>query len=129
MKEIGFTASKSDHEDTLRVYPVRTRQYPLLNPRFSASAAWIDEARDQECLEVTVVSKGSRRAIDGHLRRFQSTNDCAFLPDDLEVDGYNYHGWFLISVRFTGPPSKSEIDFRALESPFRKIFAFLLKDS
>ena len=55
---LGFKlARKAAQETTIRVYAKKQRQYPLLNPRFLPTAAWLDETWDKECIDFTVISK------------------------------------------------------------------------
>jgi hypothetical protein len=126
LKQLGFKLSKKpEREGTLRAYPVKHRQYPLLNPRFIPTAAGLDPAWDKECLDLTVVSKGDRTILDRQLAQFDSTKECAFFSDTFYGNGgYNYHGNFILPLRFRGSAINSEIDFRALEQPLRKVLHF-----
>jgi hypothetical protein len=125
LKEIGFKVSKkSAQETTIRAYPIKHKQYPLLNPRFEPTAAWLDADWDRECLDFTVLSKGENAIIDRQLGKFRSTKDCAFIARPFQtIDGYYYHGHFLLTTAFIGNPS--EIDFIGLKHLLTKMLNFL----
>jgi len=125
LQKLGFKLSKKyAQEMTIRAYPLRHGQYPLLNPRFEPTAAWLDEDWDKDCLDFTVLSKGDGGMLDRQLSTFRSTKDCAFIAHPFESTyGYYYHGHFLFPVAFTGNPS--EIDFVALEQPLVRMLDFL----
>jgi hypothetical protein len=127
LKELGFKLSrKSVQETTIRAYPLKHKQYPLLNPRFCPTAAWLDEAWDKECLDFTVLSKGDGAVLDRQLGTFRSTRECAFIADPFEAtDGYYYHGDFIFPLAFTGKAASSEIDFLALKQPLARMLDFL----
>ncbi len=116
---IGFyVRTKPARETTLRVYPTKTSQYPLLNPRFCRN-----DSDDFEFLEITVWSKGDRRALHRYLK---ASSD--FLPcDDFDPTGKpeknSCHGWFILPVRFKA----KEIDFKALGKPLGDLLQFLKK--
>jgi hypothetical protein len=127
LNELGFKLSrKPDHERTIRAYPLKHKQYPLLNPRFSPTAAWLDDAWDKECLDFTVLSKGDGAILDRQLRAFCSTKDCAYIAQPFEPRNgyYNYHGHFLFPVAFKGK-APNEIDFLALRQPLTRMLDFL----
>jgi len=126
LKDVGFRVAKlPQHETTIRAYPVKYRQYPLLNPRFSATASWLDKAWDTECLDVAVISQGRHETLDQELRRFDATTDCVFLPDDFTTkQGLRYHGYFILPLRFTGAGATSDIDFTTLKRPLSRILQF-----
>lgn len=127
LKELGFKLSKKHaRETTLRAYPLKYNQYPLLNPRFSPTAAWLDEAWNRECLDFTVISKGDGSILDRQLGEFPSTKECAFIADPFEATNeYYYHGHFLLPIGFAGKGSGTEIDLIALKQPLAKVLEFL----
>ena len=127
LKELGFRLSrKSAREATIRAYPARHKQYPLLNPRFMPTAAWLDEAWDRECLDFTVVSKGDGTILDRQLRTFRSTKECAFIANPFEtINGYYYHGHFIFPLEFAGKAASREFDFIALKQPLARMLDFL----
>jgi len=86
LEELDFKLSrKSDRETTIRAYPSKHKQYPLLNPRFRPTGAWLDEAWDRECLDFTVLSKGDGAILDRQLGKFRSTQESAFIADPFET--------------------------------------------
>ena len=127
LKELGFRLSrKSARETTIRAYPSRHKQYPLLNPRFMPTAAWLDEAWDRECLDFTVLSKGDGTVLDRQLRTFRSMKECAFIANPFEtINGYYYHGHFIFPLEFAGKAASREIDFIALKQPLARMLDFL----
>lgn len=119
-------SKKPDRETTIRAYPSKYRQYPLLNPRFSPTAAWLAEAWNRECLDFTVLSKGDGIPLDGQLGKFRSTKDCTFIANPFEsTNGYYYHGHFIFPLAFAGRAPGWEIDFTALKQPLAGMLAFL----
>jgi hypothetical protein len=128
LKELGYKlAKKSAHETTLRVYPSTYGDYPLLNPRFRATAADLDEAWDRECLEVTVLSKGDRIGLSRYLEKFCPTQDGVFLGPEISGTSYTVHGWFVMPLRFVGRGTNVEIDFTKLTDSLQKVLIFLRK--
>lgn len=127
MNEIGFkVVRKHGNETTLRAYPVKIVQYPLLNPRFYPTANWIDPSFDKECLIFTVLSMEKNVRLDKQLRNFHSTKQCKFIPDPHKSeDGYYYHGHFVLPTPFKGKRTNFEIDFETLKKPLSKILVFL----
>jgi hypothetical protein len=131
MTELGYKVrKKSAHEDTLRVYPSTYCQYPLLNPRFRATKADLDEDWDKECLELSVWSKGKSNGLRrylSYLEKFRSTKDCAFLgPEEPWFSGdYPLCGWFVMPLRFLGHGPNVKIDFTGLTESLRRTLIFL----
>jgi len=123
LAELSFKLSKkADRETTIRAYPFKHGQYPLLNPRFEPTAAWLDEAWDKPCLDLAVCSKGARASLDRELSKFHSSNDCVFIAEPCTASrGYYQHGHFLIALNFVG----KELDFIALKQPLAKLLNFL----
>jgi hypothetical protein len=120
--------------DTLRAYPSTYCQYPLLNPRFKATEADLDEHWDKECLELSVWSKGESNGLRrylGYLEKFRSTKDCAFLglEEPWFSGDYLLHlcGWFVMPLRFLGHGPNVKIDFTGLTESLRRILIFLRK--
>jgi hypothetical protein len=68
LKDAGFSVrKKSPKESTLRVYVTKPNSYPLLNPRF------VDGR-----LEITVLSKGEDKFLDGTLASTSGLDGCGF---------------------------------------------------
>ena len=127
LRKVGFAVTtKRRRETTLRVYPRRHREYPLLNPRFVATATWWDPALDIDSLVFTVFSRSKSSTLDTQLAQFPSTRDCQFVADSFQhVSGYRCHGYFILPVRFSGRGQTSHVDFTKLASSLGKIHAFL----
>ena len=124
---IGFTVNKKARsERTLRVYPTRSREYPLLNPYFRSTAVQLGEIYDVECLFVRVLSRANDGSLDRQLGTFVSTQACSFHAfSPRATDKLHSRGAFILPIRFLGKPDKQEIDFAALRAPLAQIFAFL----
>ena len=124
LQELDFKlVKKANHETTIRAYPVKQKQYPLLNPRFNPTAAWLDAAWDKECLDFTVLSKGDD-LLDRKLAHFNSTKECTYIASPFTSgDGYYYHGHFLFPLIFSGNPVK--INFQVLKEPLVRMLNFL----
>jgi hypothetical protein len=123
---IGFKLPKKPaHESTLRVYPTKYKQPPLLNPRFQPTAVDLDAGLDKESLVFTILSRGTDEAFDRPLRTFPSTGDCTFIPDDGETGEYRYHGYFVFPLHFLGAPGEQEIDFDMMKEPLTHMLDFL----
>lgn len=122
LRGIGFNVvSKPVHERTLRVYPSRHGEYPLLNPRFFATATWLDRKLDFECLVFEVMSPHGTR-LDRRLAQFSSRRDCVYVSDPFEhANGYTYHGRFVLPVTFLSERGTSSIDFSSLASPLKRV--------
>lgn len=121
----GFQCVKKIHkEDTIRAYPVKIPQYPLLNPRFYSSGIWFGDEWDKECLIFTVLSKGDNPGFDRQFSKFRSSKDCTFIGNPDAWTGYYYHGHFILPLSFKGRAS-NEIDFAALAPALRRMLKFL----
>ena len=128
LRAIGFVVrKKSAREGTLRVYPTKMLQYPLLNPRFFPDFAVNDDVYEFENLGIDVWSQGdgvdtctmpcSRETLHRYLEKF----DGIFLPYPHPFRGYYSHGNFILGVEFQA----NKIDFNALDKPLRKLWQFL----
>ncbi len=125
--DVGFIVSrKQARETTLRVYPSRHCEHPLLNPRFYASAAWLDSALDFECLVITALSRPKLPRLSRYLDQFPVRRDCRFVPASFQYDdGYFLHGDFVLPVKFSNARGPASIDFPVLTRPLRRIHKFL----
>jgi hypothetical protein len=126
--DIGYrVVRKSTRETTLRVYAPLQQRYPLLNPWFAATASWLDESLDYECLIFTVYSRASDPLLFRYLTEFPSRRECRFIPDPVnQIVGYTQHGYFVLPVAFTGR-RRDAIDFQGLREPLTRLFHFLLR--
>ena len=98
LDHIGFKVHKKrSSEDTLRVYLVSGRPYPLLNPRFVRRS--FSGLKGRDFLEVNVLSKGDEE-LDRRLRAYAPTTSCAFFPDGSKSPPYFYHGVFAVPLHF-----------------------------
>ncbi len=122
LRDIGFRVrKKSPIEHTLRVYPRKYGQYPLLNPRFMADAVHINPAWNKEGVVVSVLSKGQEASIDTLLSSFRSET-CVFSADNAQGQyRYRYHGAFFIPLCFEGEKGNEVIDLAALSQSFVEI--------
>ena len=130
---IGFAVRKKpDRETTLRVYPRKMLQYPLLNPRFFPTLTVNDDVNEFEHLDIAVLSRGdgvntctmpcARKTLHQYLEKFNdSRDDGVFLPYGGIVDDYYLHGDFILGVEFKA----NTIDFKALDKPLRDLWQFL----
>lgn len=127
LRGLGFTVvSKPVREQTLRVYPSHHGEYPLLNPRFSATATWLDSKLDFECLVFTVLSRPKAPHLDRRLAHFTSHRDCVYVSYTFEhASGYTCHGFFVLSVIFLSELGTSYIDFPSLAKPLKRVLSFL----
>lgn len=132
LRGLGFTVSrKQGRERTLRVYPSRHGEYPLLNPWFSATAAWLDPKLDFECLIFAVITRTNApdlilRSKAPDLAHFASRRDGVFVSDPFEhPSGYTCHGHFVLPVTFSSERGTSTIDFPSLANPLKRILRSL----
>jgi hypothetical protein len=128
LRDIGYRVIRIQREHTLRVYPVALGRYPLLNPSFQPTASWLDRRLDFECLIITVWSRGSSRALRGHLSRFPSQRSCTFVPrphPPADLGDYCCLGHFVLPVTFIRGRRGSSIDLSALSAPLAALLSFL----
>jgi hypothetical protein len=128
MNQVGFTvARKVRGHSTLRAYPVRMHQYPLLNPRFVRSAATflnLDIAPDVESLVISTLSRSADPDFRGRLHAFSSSADIAFLKNPHRVSGYHCYGYFVIATIHRDDAAE-ELDFFEFHQPLSTILDFL----
>ena len=135
MHDLGFKLTKKiAREHTIRAYPVKHLQYPLLNPRFTPTAIGLGEQYDREYLEINVYSKGAAQPLDERIQKFESDARCEyvqfFIDDAMNndgeniTDGFNYHGVFLIPLYFKGKGKNIDIDFSALRPQLKRVLDF-----
>ena len=131
MYDLGFNLTKKiAREHTIRAYPVKYLQYPLLNPRFIPTAIGLGEKFDREYLEVVVYSKGPAQQLDKALRMFVSDMQCEYVSminnaaNEDDVDGYNCHGFFLMPLYFKGKGKSTAIDFPSLRPQLKRVLDF-----
>ena len=122
LREIGFIVECHKDETTLRVYPTKRHQYPLLNPRFMPGCGAIEF----DYLEIEVWSKGDRRTLHGHLKTFLDTRDCRFhVNDDFDPtrkpETLLWHGSFVLLLLFKA----NTINFRWLDERLPDLWQFL----
>jgi hypothetical protein len=114
LKRLGFKVEKKrDHERTLRVYPVKIREHPLLNPRFRPLE------NDEGSLEITVLSGTPAPKVE--LAKFVSTPECWYDPIGTWHKPYHILGRFVLPLTFSGPPESCDIEFQRLASPLQAI--------
>lgn len=119
--DIGFKVHKrAAREKTLRVYPIKSLQYPLLNPGFRL----MDEEDDREpleLLEMVVLAKGLTAAIEERLLMIQPDARCRFFPDNTKEGEYVYLGSVLLPLTFHSDDTRS-LDFEALRAPLQRVY-------
>jgi hypothetical protein len=124
LKDIGFSVRKKNRsESTLRVYPKKQNQYPLLNPRFVRSARSLGQ------LEITVLSKGDSTSLDTALTSFQSTPACSFSPLSNGSQGFRYHGKFIVPFTFSDNADTEQAMLAEVSQPLTEIHRFLVAHS
>jgi len=124
LKDIGFSVRKKNRtEATLRVYPKKQNQYPLLNPRF------VRPARSSGQLEIAVLSKDDSNSLDAALSTFQNTPARSFSPLSDIADGYRYHGKFIVPFTFSGNDNMVQVLLAELSQPLTEIHRFLVVHS
>jgi hypothetical protein len=128
LREIGFlVVTKIPREMTLRVYPTKIGQYPLLNPRF-----WERDSLCQEgSLRFSVFSQGDkvtrgempshRDGLHRYLKTFHKTPGCSFSARGELRGDYYWHGNFILPLPFTA----AEIDLPVLNAPLADLLRFL----
>jgi hypothetical protein len=111
---VGFYCeSARASEDTLRVYPIRRHELPLLNPRFVS--------RDgKPTLEIAVLSKGIP-GLATRLLGFRATSECRFEHVAAMEGGYRRHGRFVLHISMTG--NTPEVPAHALQSIYQCLTA------
>ena len=124
LREIGFKVECHMDEATLRVYPTKRWQYPLLNPEFLEI--------DDGYIVIIVYSQGddskrgtmpyARGTLQKHLETFTKTPTLFFVGDEKSYRNYCQHGFFYLPLHFT---KDKEIDFEALRKPLRDLREFL----
>src|SRR2546425_4807002 len=78
---------KGANETTLRVYPSRIHQYPLLNPRFEAHAEEWDTDFEGDCLVITALAKEADPILNDHLKTFHYDEGMFIVGGEFR-DGY-----------------------------------------
>lgn len=89
LRGIGFKVEKKHaNESTLRVYPEKFHQYPLLNPFFDGGQ-----------LRIQILSKEGDASLDSTLAPLGRIRGATFTPSNYRQDGYRYHGfmWFTLN--------------------------------
>ncbi len=125
--DVGFVVEKKRAtEGTLRVYPVKNKQYPLLNPFFSNyCGSESDSMQNRECLVIDVLWKGDFSALERHLQNFQPGLSCTYAADARDEAGYHRAGHFLIPLSFAGQKAPYRMDFEPLREPLAAIYQHL----
>ena len=119
--DIGFKVHKrAARERTLRVYPIKSSQYPLLNPAFRLVDD-DDEGEPLELLEIVVLVKGPSAAIEERLLMIQPDARCRFYPDNTREGEYVYLGSLLLPLSFDTDDTRS-LDFEALRAPLQRVY-------
>ena len=101
-----YCESARASEDTLRVYPVRRHELPLLNPRYVS--------RDgKPTLEIAVLSKGIP-GLATRLLGFRATSQCRFEHVAAMEGEYRRHGRFVVEITMKG--NSPQVPTHALQS-------------
>lgn len=109
-KGAGFNVRKKSHNEyTLRVYPIKQNEYPLLNPRF------VDGQ-----LETTVLSKHSDAALSSALAAIDGIPGFTFKSYERFEQGYWYHGVIVSTL-------DNSVGLSALSSPLRALHDLLVQ--
>ena len=126
---VGFVVEKRrEREKTLRVYPIRRGEYPLLNPVFySHEHARSVKASDspEEVLAIAVLSRGNRPDIDRQLSQIGADHGARLSAVGEQRGRYWRHGFIWVPLRFSGPTSASKIEFAAMAEPLGVIYRAL----
>jgi hypothetical protein len=139
LREIGFVVECHKDETTLRVYPTKRHQYPLLSPGFESRAEVLAFDGVLESLVFTVWSRGdksksgimpcARGTLDGYLETFNRRGKRVrgglyFIATGRDYKNLYRHGKFYLYLGFT---RANEIDFEDLDKPLRKLWRFLTR--
>lgn len=123
--EAGFkVVKKIRRESTLRVYPKKFYDGPLLNPRFSRRVN--DSEQKEDILKIDMFYNTS--LPHAHFQSFKSTPKCEFVKVVSPDDSSPLIGYFTIPIRLISHLSNFEIDFDSLRFPLRKIHHFLVDE-
>jgi hypothetical protein len=136
LREIGFVVECHKNETTLRVYPTKRHQYPLLTPEICCDS--FSTVEPCEYLQVAVSSQGdgsnrgtmpcARDALDGYLETFNrhgKRDPRVFLIlTGGDFKNHYRHGCFYFPLHFT---KAKEIYFESLDKPLRKLWRFLTR--
>lgn len=109
LRGIGFKVEKKHaNESTLRVYPEKFHQYPLLNPFFDGGQ-----------LGIQILSKEGDTSLDSTLEPLGRIRGSTFTPGNYRQDGYRYHGfmWFTLNRK---------AGLAALLSPLTQLYDLLV---
>ncbi len=127
--DVGYkVVKKSPREHTLRVYPFRLFEYPLLNPVFGCGPICSEgqfSKADHETFNFAVYSRGNTLALGERLSRFESGADCLYSGQAGEGDRYRRHGFFVLPTRFKGEANECEVDFEALLPGLERLLGYL----
>jgi hypothetical protein len=131
MRQLGYVVPrKRVGESTLRVYPIRYHQYPLLNPRFVDDASnflGLAGLLDADSLVISVLSKISDPDFAGELASFSSTASCAFIDEGSGDAGeYYLYGHFVLPTTFIAA-DKGKVDLSAFHAPLSNVLDHLRK--
>lgn len=121
----GFVVDKRrERERTLRVYPLRRREYPLLNPFWHSDDAGSETASNppEEVLGIAVLSKGNRPDIDRQFSRIGGDHGIRVSRVGEQRRHYRYHGYLWVPLQFSGPTSASKIEFAAMAEPLSDVY-------
>lgn len=127
LKDIGFKVWRLPQEHTLRVYPVRMKQNPLINPRFFSSWERFSPELQSECLVLyCYANKNSNEQI-------QQLKDLVELDTKDGIQLF-YHFWkeyyverIYIPLKFNSVGDSFDINWEHLRKIWLKIYKILAK--
>lgn len=92
LKAEGFAVARDRHKTTLRVYPRKIGEYPLMNPRLTGELGWAEgsdpddpdaEPAFREIVTVMIYSRGNE-SLDGRLAAMTLPDGCHMIPAYIE---------------------------------------------
>jgi hypothetical protein len=132
LKEIGFKVWSLPQDHTIRVYPLKMKIRPLLNPRFYPTGEWLDEDLIQECLIIFChVDAKDRKGVSGLRKLDDLKNDFSNLriyEDTLYADSHYYYRYIIyIPLNFMKIQNSFDLNWKYLREVWQEIYKILAK--
>jgi len=127
LKDIGFKVWRLPQEHTLRVYPKKMKEYPLINPRFYSTGEWLSPELIEECLVIICyvdINNDAQIELLSRLNVLDSKDHITIFTGNWE--GY-YKYYLYVPLQFKAVGDSFDLNWENLKEIWKKIYKILAK--
>lgn len=126
LEDIGFKVWRLPQDHTIRVYPKKMKQRPLINPRFYSTGEWLSSELIEECLIICCYANVKDKSQVELLQKLISL-DVSFpkirmYGGKIEKD---YRCYIYLPLQFLSAGDSFDLDWKFLRKVWQKIYDIL----